>query len=260
MSGGCGLRGDARNSRASPTGGGTGLAGGTGWLRVSWPGRSRGQRGPWLRGTGCAVGGGHSVSGGGERGERRGRESYVWVGQEGDRAFEEILSVHGRIRTPPGLHFSSTLSSRAVFSAPVMFRLAAQRAVAQKLAPPAWRTSSLYARCQTTTCMPSPSLSVPAFSFSYPQLLGRRRYADVATKFTRTKPHMNIGTIGNFPSPLRQRVLTRSQATSTMERRPSLPPSPKFSQTRAQPSSQTTHRLTRLPRKRPVASPLILPM
>ena len=27
---------------------------------------------------------------------------------------------------------------------------------------------------------------------------GRRGYADAATKFARTKPHMNIGTIGNY--------------------------------------------------------------
>ena len=34
-----------------------------------------------------------------------------------------------------------------------------------------------------------------------PPVVGRRRYADAATKFSRTKPHMNIGTIGNPSSP-----------------------------------------------------------
>lgn len=42
----------------------------------------------------------------------------------------------------------------------VMFRLAAHRAVAGSS-----RLASRYARCRTTTCLPSPSPSVPAFSF-----------------------------------------------------------------------------------------------
>ena len=92
----------------------------------------------------------------------------------------------------------------------VMFRLAAQRAVAGSSRRISLHASR-YARYRTTTCVPSPSPSIPAFSFGQsslfnsipflPPAAGRRSYADVATKFSRTKPHMNIGTIGKLFSP-----------------------------------------------------------
>ncbi|KIJ68370.1 hypothetical protein HYDPIDRAFT_124799 [Hydnomerulius pinastri MD-312] len=74
-----------------------------------------------------------------------------------------------------------------------MFRLAAQRAVSHKLAGSsrALRASSLHARCRATTWKLSPISPLPSFS------TGRRGYADAASKFSRSKPHMNIGTIGH---------------------------------------------------------------
>ncbi|KAI6005307.1 translation elongation factor Tu [Pisolithus orientalis] len=74
-----------------------------------------------------------------------------------------------------------------------MFRLAAQRAIAHRLAGSSragLRVSSLHTRCWTATWRSS-SPPLPSFS-----RIGRRGYAE-ATKFSRTKPHMNIGTIGH---------------------------------------------------------------
>ncbi|KAH7883656.1 translation elongation factor Tu [Phlebopus sp. FC_14] len=74
-----------------------------------------------------------------------------------------------------------------------MFRLAAQRAVAYKLGPSrAFRPLSLHARCRTTPWQPSSTpMSLPTFT------LGRRGYADATSKYSRAKPHMNVGTIGH---------------------------------------------------------------
>ena len=76
------MRGYARSSRASPTGGGAGLVGkrgGVGWPRTGRPGRSLQRTNPWPRGTGCAGQGGHSVSGGGEEGGEGEGKTCVWV-------------------------------------------------------------------------------------------------------------------------------------------------------------------------------------
>ncbi|KIM67256.1 hypothetical protein SCLCIDRAFT_14340 [Scleroderma citrinum Foug A] len=75
-----------------------------------------------------------------------------------------------------------------------MFRLAAQRAIASRLSgsPRAvLRVSPYHTRCWTTSWRPSYH-QLPSFA-----AIGRRGYADVASKFSRTKPHMNIGTIGH---------------------------------------------------------------
>ncbi|KAL4064899.1 elongation factor Tu GTP binding domain-containing protein [Scleroderma yunnanense] len=75
-----------------------------------------------------------------------------------------------------------------------MFRLAAQRVVTHRLAgsPRAvLRASPLHTRCWTTTWRPSSAHLLSCMS------IGRRGYADTASKFSRSKPHMNIGTIGH---------------------------------------------------------------
>lgn len=64
----------------------------------------------------------------------------------------------------------------------VMFRLVAQRASATLRAPP---------HCRTTQWLRHPTYTRPE-PF-------RRRYAEAATKFSRSKTHMNIGTIGIHP-------------------------------------------------------------
>ncbi|KAH7931050.1 translation elongation factor Tu [Leucogyrophana mollusca] len=76
-----------------------------------------------------------------------------------------------------------------------MFRLAAQRAVANKIASSsrAVKSSTLFARCRTSTWKPSAPASLPSVA----SWGSRRSYADVAGKFSRAKPHMNIGTIGH---------------------------------------------------------------
>ncbi|KAG2752355.1 hypothetical protein CY34DRAFT_24744 [Suillus luteus UH-Slu-Lm8-n1] len=76
-----------------------------------------------------------------------------------------------------------------------MFRLAAQRGIANKLAGSsrALRASSLYARCRCSTWKQTSGPSLPsAASWG-----NRRGYAEAAGKFSRVKPHMNIGTIGH---------------------------------------------------------------
>ncbi|OAX42393.1 translation elongation factor Tu [Rhizopogon vinicolor AM-OR11-026] len=75
-----------------------------------------------------------------------------------------------------------------------MFRLAAQRGIANKLvgSSRALRASSLYARCRSSTWKPSSGPSLPSLA-----TCGNRRGYAEATKFSRAKPHMNIGTIGH---------------------------------------------------------------
>ncbi|KAH7915817.1 translation elongation factor Tu [Hygrophoropsis aurantiaca] len=76
-----------------------------------------------------------------------------------------------------------------------MFRLAAQRAVANKIASSsrAVKSTTLFARCRTATWKPSSAPSLPSVA----SWGARRSYADAASKFSRAKPHMNIGTIGH---------------------------------------------------------------
>lgn len=179
----------------------------TGWLRAGRLGRSLRRTNPLLRGTGCAVRGGHSVSGGGEEGEEGERARLAFGSDKNATASLSLSIVATRFALRPAHIF---LRFRPVFFAHrhVAFGSTQSTPCLKGAFSPSLQICSLpdhNMHALSVTIRPglllwsviSPQTPIPCL----PPVAGRRRYADVATKFARTKPHMNIGTIGNPSSP-----------------------------------------------------------